>query len=160
MLDIIIRLGILLAIFASVFLISQLVLGAAWRNRAKVAAVNKRLRMIREGAGREEIAARLRKNAPADFAEYPPFIANLLRAFQRMFFAAALPMTLGQTFLIMVLGFFVVCLILLLAVVYAGFPLTIGVLLLVLVLAGAIAVPLPVFVINVIAQRRRKRMEL
>lgn len=159
MLAMFIKLGILLAIFASVFLISQIALGAAWRNRAKVAAVNKRLRMIREGTDREEIAARLRKNAPSDFSEYPPFIAELLRSFQRMFFAAALPMTIGQVFMAMVLGFLVVGSLLLLVAVFAAVPLTIGVIFLVMVLAAAIAFVLPCFVINMFAQRRRKRME-
>ena len=159
MLDIALRLGILLAIFASAFLISQVVLGAAWRNRARMAAVNKRLRMIREGSDREEIAARLRKNTPSDFAEFPPFIAGLLRSFQRMFFAAALPMTIGQTFFAMVLGFLVVCSILMLLVVLAAFPLTVGVVFLIMVLGAAIAFALPCFVINVFAQKRRKRME-
>lgn len=157
--DLAIRLGLLLAIFASVFLVSQLILGAAWRQREKVAAVNQRLRMIREGSGRAEIAARLRKNAPTDFAQFPPAIAAALQAFQRMFFAAALPLTLGQTLLAMALGFFLVGAILILGAVYAAFPLTAGVILLVVVLAGAIAIALPCFVISAFAQRRRKRME-
>lgn len=159
MMDISIRLGILLAIFASVFLASQLILGAAWRNRAKVAAVNKRLRMIREGSDRAEVTARLRKNVPSDFAEFPSPIARALREFQRMIFAAALPITMGQLLFAIGLGFVAVCSILLLSVVYASFPLTAGVILLVVVLGIAIAFALPLFVINVIAQRRRKRME-
>lgn len=159
MLDLVIRLSILLAIFASVFLFSQLVLGAAWRNREKVAAVNKRLRMIREGSGRAEIAARLRKNAPSEFEQFPPFIAHALREFQRMFFAAALPLPMGQAIFAMALAFLLVCAILLLAAAYAAFPLTAGVILLVVVLGVAVAFALPCFVISVLAQRRRKRME-
>jgi tight adherence protein B len=159
MLDLVIRLAILLAIFASVFLISQLVLGAAWRNRARVAAVNKRLRMIREGTGREEIAARLRKNAPSEFEQFPPFVARILQSFQRMVFAAALPITIGQAVFAMGAGFFVVCALLLLSAVYAAFPITAGVILLIVVLGAAIAFALPCFVISVFAQKRRKRME-
>lgn len=159
MVDLIIRLSILLAIFASVFLVSQLVLGAAWRNRQKVAAVNQRLRMIREGAGRAEIAARLRKNAPSEFEEYPAPIARALRAFQRMYFAADLPLTMGQALMAMGFVFLLVCAILILAAAYAAFPLTPGVFLLVAVLGGAIAFALPAFVINAMAQRRRKKME-
>ena len=94
--DLAIRLAILLAIFASIFLLSQVLLGAAWRNRERVAAVNKRLRMIREGTTREEIAARLRRNSPSEFNQFPVPIAKALREFQRMFFAAALPLTMGQ----------------------------------------------------------------
>jgi tight adherence protein B len=159
MLDLAIRLGILLAIFASVFIVSQLVLGAAWRNRAKAAAVNQRLRMIREGSGRAEIAARLRKNAPSEFEEYPPIVAGWLRAFQRMFFAAALPLSIGQAMLAMGIAFLLVFAILVLAVVFAAFPITAGVILLIIVLSSAIGFALPCFVISIFAQRRRKRME-
>ncbi|HKX78250.1 MAG TPA: type II secretion system F family protein [Novosphingobium sp.] len=159
MLDLAVRLAILLGIFASVFLMSQVALGTAWRNRAKVAAINTRLRMIRIGAGRAEIAARLRKNAPSEFEQFPPFIATRLREFQRMFFAAALPLTIGQAVLAMALVFLVLCAILLLGVAYAALPLTAGVVLLVAVLAGAIAFVLPYFVVGIFAQRRRKRME-
>lgn len=159
MFDLAIRLSVLLAIFASVFLLSQLVLGGVWRSRQKAAAVNQRLRLIREGAGRSEIAARLRKNAPSEFDEFPPFIARPLRAFQRMFFAAALPLTMGQAFMAMGAASLVAAAILLLAVAYAAFPITPGVVLLILALGVAMGIALPCFVISVFAQRRRKRME-
>jgi tight adherence protein B len=115
--------------------------------------------MIREGTGRAEIAARLRKNAPSEFEQFPPFIAQALRAFQRMFFAAALPLPMGQAIFAMALLFLLVCAILLLAAAYAAFPLTAGVILLVIVLGVAVAFALPCFVISVLAQRRRKHME-
>lgn len=159
MTDLAIRLSILLAIFASIFLLSQVVLGAAWRNRAKVAAVNRRLRMIREGTGREEIAARLRKNSPSEFNQFPAPIAKALREFQRMFFAAALPLTMGQALFWMGLAFLLICAIMILAVVFAALPLTAGVILLVVVLAAALAFALPSFVISVFARNRRKKME-
>ena len=48
--DALIKIVVLSAIFASAFLLSQLVVGIAWRRRAEFGAVNRRLRMIREGA--------------------------------------------------------------------------------------------------------------
>lgn len=159
MADLLIRLVILLAIFASVFLLSQVVLGAAWRGRARVAAVNRRLRLIREGADRAEIAARLRKNAPAEYEAFPPFIARRLRDFQRMVFAAALPLSMGQALIAMTLAFLLVGMILLLACAYAAIPMTAGVILLVAVLACSVAFVLPIFIIAGLAQRRRKHME-
>lgn len=159
MADLLIRLVILLAIFASVFLLSQVLLGAAWRGRAKVAAVNQRLRLIREGADRAEIAARLRKNAPAEYERFPPFIARRLRDFQRIVFTAALPVTTAQALVAMTIVFLLAGTILLLASAYAAIPLTAGVILLVIVLAGSVAFVLPIFVIAGLAQRRRKHME-
>lgn len=154
-----IRLALLLAIFASVFLISQLLLGAAWRNRARVAAINTRLRMIREGAGRAEIVARLRKNAPNEFPNLPLWLAKRLRSIQRTLFASAVPLTMSQMLLLMGGLFLISFVILLLGARGANFYLSPGVLLLLLVLAACAGIFLPISAISLIAQRRRKRIE-
>ena len=159
MLDTLVRLLLLLAIFASVFLLSQVALGALWRNRARVAAVNKRLQLMRQGADRLEIAAQLRKNAPSEFEDLPGPIAAILRGLQRSLFAAAVSLSIGQLLLLMVGGFTVLSVILLLSASITGFPLSPGVFLLSFALAFAVAAGLPVMVINMIAQRRRKKME-
>ena len=159
MLDTLVRLLLLLAIFASVFLLSQVALGALWRNRARVAAVNKRLQLMRQGADRLEIAAQLRKNAPSEFEDLPGPIAAILRGLQRSLFAAAVSLSIGQLLLLMVGGFTVLSVILLLSASVAGFPLSPGVFLLSFALAFAVAAGFPVMVINMIAQRRRKKME-
>ena len=44
-----VRFALLLAIFASVFLLVQVLLGALWRRRSRFSAINARMRMIREG---------------------------------------------------------------------------------------------------------------
>ncbi len=159
MVDTLVRLLLLLAIFASVFLLSQVALGALWRNRARVAAVNKRLQLMRQGADRLEIAAQLRKNAPSEFEELPGPIAAILRSLQRSLFAAAVSLSIGQLLLLMAGGFTVLSVILLLGASIAGFPLSAGVFLLSFALAFAVAAGLPVMIINMIAQRRRKKME-
>jgi tight adherence protein B len=159
MLDTLVRLLLLLAIFASVFLLSQVALGALWRNRARVAAVNKRLQLMRQGADRLEIAAQLRKNAPSEFEDLPRPIAAILRSLQRSLFAAAVSLSIGQLLLLMAGGFTVLSVILLLGASIAGFPLSPGVFLLSFALAFAVAAGLPVMIINMIAQRRRKKME-
>ncbi|MGX7953466.1 type II secretion system F family protein [Tsuneonella sp. HG249] len=159
MVESILRILVLLAIFASVFLLSQVVLGAAWRNRARVAAVNKRLELMRQGADRLEIAAQLRKNAPSDFAELPGPLASVLQSLQRSLFAAAVPLTVGQVLFWMAVGFTLTSVVLLLGASFGGFPLTVGVFLLAFSLAFAISTGLPIVIINMIAQRRRKKME-
>ena len=68
MIDILVRLLVLLAAFASVYLLSQVVLGLIWSSRARFAAVNQRLELIRRGASTEQVMAKLRKNAPMEFA--------------------------------------------------------------------------------------------
>jgi tight adherence protein B len=153
------RILVLLAIFASVFLVSQIALGVLYRNRARVAAVNKRLQMLRQGADRLEVAAQLRKNATSEFETLPSPIGGLLRSLQRSLFASAVPLTVGQLLLLMALGFTLLAVILLLGASFAGFPLSPGVFLLSFVLAFSAAAGLPVMIINIVAQRRRKKME-
>lgn len=159
MLDVIIRASLLLAIFASVFILSQVLLGAAWRNRAKTAAINRRLKLIKQGAGRSEIAAQLRKNLLKDFSGYPGPVASVLQAMQRSLFAAAVPFSIGTVLLGMAAVFVVLSVVLLLLASSAGFALTPGVFLLVFVLAASVSIGLPIMIINMISQRRRKKME-
>lgn len=158
--DLIIRIIVLLAAFASVFLISQLVLGAAWRNRQKFAAVNKRLRLIKEGIHREEIVARLRKNTPMEFESVPPPIRHWLQSLQRSLFSAGVPFTMPQLLFAMGGGFVLVLVILLLAVGFGGFVLNSGIIAMAMALAGTTAVALPLAIINIRAQKKRKLMQL
>jgi tight adherence protein B len=159
MLDLIVRLLVLLGIFASVFLLSQLVLGRAWSNRERFAAVNKRLRMIRQGSGSEEIQAKLRKNAPGEFKNLPPALARMAQGFQRMLFSASVPYTSSQVLIGLALFFAAVLATALLLVGYFGIPINAGVVLLLVLLATAVAIGLPLMILNYMAVRKRKRIE-
>lgn len=154
-----IRLFVLVAIFASIFIVSQLLLGAVWQSRARTSAVNKRLRMIREGIGREEIVARLRKSAPRDFSQFPPFIGKALSGLQRNLFAAALPVDLNQLVGGMALLLVLTFVALLFLAIGGGYTIGMGIVLLLFALSACVAAGIPMTVINMIAQRRRKRME-
>lgn len=159
MLDIILRVSVLLAIFASVFVLSQLVLGGMWRSRSRTAAVNRRLELIKLGSDRATIAAQLRKNAPSDFSQYPSLIARPLRALQSALFASAVSFTLSQMLFWMGFALVLLSLGLMLLFSLSGVPLTAGVVLLAIVLAACVAIGLPVVIVNIFAQRRRKKME-
>ena len=159
MLDAIVRILALLAIFASAFLLSQVLLGGLWRSRSRVATVNKRLQLIRQGNDRIEIAAQLRKNAPSDFDGLPGPLASIMRSLQRSLFAAAVPLTLSQLLFWAAGGVVLLLAILLISVSIAGFPLSLGVFLLCFALAFSVAAGLPIMIINGIGQRRRKKME-
>jgi len=157
--DPILRILALLAIFGSAFLLSQVGLAGLWRNRTRVAAINKRLQLIRQGNDRVEIAAQLRKNAPREFNELPRPLSSIMRSLQRSLFASAVPLTITQLLFWMGGGIVLLSAILLIAVSFGGFPLTPGVVLLCIALAVAVAGGLPVMIINGIGQRRRKKME-
>lgn len=159
MIDALLKIGLLSAIFASVFILAQLVLGGAWRRRAEADAVNLRLRMIRQGGNRESVVARLRKNTPSEFANLPPILGSRLQAAQRMLMASAVPFSPQQILFAMGVLFVVLCLILV-GIAHAGnFAFSFGVIQMILVLAFAAAIGLPLMVFNILAQRRRKRIE-
>jgi tight adherence protein B len=153
------RVAILLAIFASIFIFSQFLLGSLWRNRSRVAAINQRLRMIRQGTAREEVIARLRKHAPSHYPNLPPLLAGWVRAFQRMLLAATVPTTLPQMLMLMSGLFIVLLMVLVLFARSMQFALSGGIVLLLFVLASSVAFGLPMMFISLRAQRRRKRIE-
>jgi tight adherence protein B len=159
MIDALIKIGLMSAIFGSVFVLSQVLVGGVWQRRAATGAVNLRLRMIREGGSREDVVARLRKNTPHEFAGLPQIIAGRLTAVQRMLMASAVPLAPIQVLAVMGAIFLGLCVVLLLGARAGGFPLTLGVLQMVVVLGFAAAIALPLMVLSIVAQRRRKRME-
>ena len=159
MLGLLLRLAVLLAIFASVFVVSQLALNALWARRSHTAAVNQRLRLLQKGNSREEIMAELRKNAPRSYSELPPFIGTRLENMQRTVMAASLPVTPGQALLAMGAAFLILEAILLFAVASAGFPLGTGTLLITVTVAFCLTFALPMLVLSFVGQRRRKRIE-
>jgi tight adherence protein B len=151
MTPLLIRLLILVAIFASVFLISQLVGRLILNRQAERTAVNRRLSMLRSGIDRETVAGTLLKNAP-------PMLSPEAGLPERVMMTA-LPIEARQLSLTMGIGFCVIVAILLLLAWSAEFSLSLGVVLLVTVIAGAIAVGIPLMIISRMAQSRRKKME-
>lgn len=157
--DTVIRLAILLAIFASVFVVLQIVLNSAWSRRAHLNTVNKRLKMISEGRSREEVVAVLRKNDGTDFSNYPPIIAGRLEKLEKSLRATGIQMTTGQAVFGMVVGFSVIFAIAATGAVLAGFTISPGILVMIAAIAFSAAVFLPSLIIGAIAQKRRKRIE-
>jgi tight adherence protein B len=153
------RIGVLLAIFASVFFIAQFALNAFSARRAHTAAVNRRLRMLGRGNSREDIMAVLRKNAPRVYANLPPFLAKRIENLERMAMAAALPVTPAQARLVLCLAFVVLFGVGLVLVAKAGFAMGAGTLLLVGAIVFCATFAIPLLMLSYIAQKRRKRIE-
>lgn len=159
MTPLLVRLAALIAIFASVFLVSQLVGGYLLNRRAERSAVNRRLTMLRSDMSREDVTLTLLKNAPPTLS---PDAGPLLRAqvgFTRMIMMAALPVEARKVAVTMGVAFCILAGIILMFALGGGFSLTPGTLLLVAVIASAIAFGLPVLIISRLAQRRRKLMQ-
>lgn len=155
----VIRFLILLAIFASVFLLVQVVLRVSVERGAHAGAVNKRLKMIAVGADRQDIIRFLRKNDPLRIAEGGGIANRLYLSFRRNLSMAAVPWTAGQVVLAMGIIFAALVLVVALAAWSANYQLGSGVFQLIMAFAAAAAIGIPVMVVAILAERRRKRMQ-
>ena len=159
MAEALLRIGVLLAIFASVFVVSQLALNAVWARRSHTRAINKRLRLLGQGNSREQVMAELHKNTPGQYANLPPFIAKRFENLQRTIMAASLPVTPSQALLLIAAAFAILVALMLFLTVGAGFPINAGTLLLIAAIAFCVTFALPMLALSYIGQRRRKRIE-
>jgi tight adherence protein B len=157
--SLIIRFFLLVAIFASVFLFSQVMLRATAESRSRSRAINTRLRMLQQGDSQAKIISRLRKNDPTRISNLPGFGNTLAREFSRLLLMSSVPLTVSQVFLALVLGYVALLLLASSLAWTAGYALTGGVLLLIVVAVAAIAFMIPFLALSFIAQRRRKRMQ-
>lgn len=153
------RFLILLAVFAAMFLLTQVVLRLTVENRAHQWAVNRRLRLIAKGVEREEIVSFLKKNDPTAGPLATGWSAGLVNGFRRNLMMAGIPFSFNQVALAMGLLFTGFFLLVTLLAWSANYPLTAGVIQLVFALSAAAAIGLPVFAVSFLAQRRRKRMQ-
>lgn len=159
MTPLIVRLLILVAVFASVFLFSQIVISGTLNRRAELRAVNKRLSLMRSGRNADEVISILRSHAPARLSENAGPVEKAYFRFQKMIRIAGLTANPPTVLLFMVGGTVALAFILLFFVWNSPFPVTIGVIELVIGLAIAIAIGVPLLAMSRLAQRRRRRME-
>jgi tight adherence protein B len=155
----IIRLFLLLAVFASVFLASQIVLGSTARRTVEVGLVNRRLRMISRGADREDIIAELRRNDPMLGDQPLDAFGRWMRKFRRNLMMAQVPFGPTQVLVAMVLLFLVLTAIIVSLAWFQRFALTLGVIQLIVAVSAAVAVFTPLSVVSFLAQRKRRRMQ-
>ena len=155
----IIRIFVLLGIFAAVFLLAQVSANSIARSRRHRGAINRRLQLISAGHDREAIVGKLIKNRPRDNTDLPQWLALLINKFERMIFTANLPFNFWQMAVFMGLGTAATYLITIMLLVVTGTVLTFGTLLLVAIFSVAVAVGLPLLIFGRMAETRRKRME-
>ena len=155
----VIRIFILLAIFAAVFLVVQYMAASYARSHSYRGAVNKRLQMISSGQDREAVVGNLIKNRPKGGEDLPRFLGIAYEKLERMVFMANIPFTAGQLVLFIALGIIAIFLLVLLGVAAFGTSLGIGTFLIAGLFSLALAGALPVLILSKIAESRRKKME-
>jgi tight adherence protein B len=154
-----IRPFVLILIFGTVFLVSEMVLGY-WRARGGSArAINRRLQMIEQGNDRRDIITHIRKQTTNSFGAWPGLLGRVLGRFEAIVRSSKLALTPQQA-LAMMLGTtaFLFCLILIGAAM-AGLGVSLGTIQLALVLATCVGIALPMLFLAQTAQKRRAKMQ-
>ena len=159
MTELLVRLGILVTIFASVFILSQLVLKVTWDRRDQTGAVNRRLRMLRSGLARDKVTENLLKNAPLTLGPDADMWMRLRVRMARMVMMSAIPVDARKLLMGCLLAFLALGGLILLLVWWSRFQMTFGVVQLVIAVAAAVSLGLPYLVISRRALSRRRRME-
>jgi len=154
-----IRLVVLVAVFASVFLLSQLVLSTWLSRRSQTRAINKRLKLLRAGLDRQTVVSILRHNQPARLRENAGPIERGFFRFQQLVQTSGLTIDTRAMLAFMVLGFLALAAALLFVGWSVRAKVSAGLIELVLGISIAGAIGLPLLVLGQLAQRRRKRME-
>lgn len=157
--DTLLRLLTMVALFAFIVLVAQLVGSMIADRRSKSRAVNERLRMIEAGVDREVVAARLRKDVPHDIPGAPQWVSNAVRAFHRTLNAANIKRSVFEVMGLMALALVGVAAVILALAAWSGTAVTIGVMQLALAMAIVVGILLPWMSIGRRADARRRRME-
>ncbi len=157
--DLFLRALILVLVFASVLLLVETIVGALARSRAEGRAINQRLQMIGRGVSRSDTLTRLRRDEFAISARLPGPLQNAGRALERTLMAAGITMPTAQILLLLAIAPAAVLALIIIVMLAVGSPVGPGRVLLVGTFAVVIGAVVPLLVLQVRAQKRRKKME-
>ncbi|GMN01856.1 type II secretion system F family protein [Erythrobacter sp. MTPC3] len=155
----IIRILILLTVFAALFLILSLGLDELAKRRSRSKAVNQRMDLIGRGVEREKVVGELIKQRPTDMTGVPDFLRSPLLSLQRLIFASGIQATFRTVIIGIAIAIVAAFFLVLIAMLVGGIAITFGAIQLAMIFAIAIGGVLPVLIIQRMAQTRRKKME-
>ena len=154
MTPLLLRLAILVSLFAAVFLLTQVAIGTVMNRRAARSAINRRMQLLRSGLDREVVSQTLLKNAPRVLLSGSTLWERAYVVLSRMVMSSGIRMEARKVLVggaIASLALFVIML------GYAASRqsrLTFGVVQILAVVALLIGVGLPLMAISRLAQRR------
>lgn len=154
-----IRIIVLLAVFAAVFLVATVMLDEWNKRRSHTTAVNERLTMIKRGTNREAIVGELVKRRPTDLGYLPEFLRKPFLNFQRLVFASGVNATYRTILIVLAVATAALFFITLAILALVGTALTLGVIQLVALFALALGIFIPLLILQRMAQMQRKKME-
>lgn len=156
---ILIRLAVLIAVFAGIFLLSQVLLQGYFNRRAETRAVNRRLELLKAGITSDQVGDIMRKGVPDRISPDAGLLARLYYRFQctvRIADMRTEPKTLVAIGLLAFAGSSTLLLFLAWA---TGRRVTVGTFELVVLISFALTIALPLMLINRRKEKRRRKME-
>ncbi len=154
-----IRLLVLVVIFAAVFLISEQLISLIRQRRQGATAINKRLKMIEGGMDREHVTSRLRKSQQGTFDGWPGILGRMGRALERAVIASGVAMPTQQIMIAMAAASGIAGALVIIGAAVVGYALNLGVIQLALVLGICVGTAVPLMILSRMANARRKRMQ-
>ena len=153
------RLLILVALFAAFFLLSQWGLNRYLNRRAAQKAVNRRLELLKSGASAQQIDALLRRHVTSRLSPDAGRVERAYHRFQQTVQIAGIGMAPRTIIVACLVSFAIAAAALLLIAVSSGFAITAGTFELVLVASACLTIALPLMVITRRRDKRRRQME-
>lgn len=157
--DNLLRILILVLIFASVLMIAETIFSSIARARGSSRAINQRLRMIGRGSSRAETLSLLRRHNLDLVARVPHFLQGLLRSFERTLLAAGVSLPTSQLLIVFAAAPLIILAVIIVSMLAAGAPVGPGRILLVTTAALVIGLMIPLLVLRAKAQARIKKMQ-
>jgi tight adherence protein B len=149
---------ILACVFGAVLLAVEALVSWLGSSRTESKAINLRLKMIGQGKTHGEALNMLRRSDSVMPAGLPPLVQRIGRKFERMLMAAQVTIPTGKLMLYILVGPIVLFFLILLVMAVLDVPIAFGRLLLIGTFSGLIGAAIPLMVLQVKANRTRKRM--
>jgi tight adherence protein B len=156
--DSVLRILILVFVFASVLLLVEAVVSALARSRAGSRAINLRLQMIGRGTSRVETMSRLRRES-FDLSLLPESLRKAARSFERTLMAAGVTMSTSRLVVLVLAAPGAILAFIVMIMLAVGSPLGVGRLVLVATVALVLGLVIPLLLLQGRAQRRKRKME-
>jgi tight adherence protein B len=155
----VLRILILVLVFAAVLLLVEALLGGYLRARSKDRSINQRLQMIGRGVSRADTLSTLRRHNLDMVEKVPTPFRSMVRKLERTLLASGLLIPTGRLLIMIALAPVVVLSLIIVVMLAAGAPIGAGRLLLVGTFSLLVGAFIPLMLLGRRAQARRKKMQ-
>ena len=155
----VIKLFVLILIFASVFLAAEATVSWIRSSSGSSRAVNKRLKMMASGLDRGEVLSRLRRSTGSNFDLLPFGLGSLARRFERILQSSGIKMPVRNILFLMFAGTGLIFAITLFGSVMGGYSVTVGIAQLAIIFSAVMGIGVPLVVFTRLSDQRRAKMQ-